>query len=148
VLTTTDGWIREVSNGGYYVHKKLIPKKSDNGSLSLSTSAASTVKNYHVIRYADVLLWYAEALIETGEYAKGGEYINQIRARAANSYLGAADPETLAPATEGHRWYDLTRWGIAHTEINKFVSFEKAYFYEIILSLAIENKKEYEKLCQ
>lgn len=178
VLTTTDGWIREASNGGYYIHKKLIPKKADNGSLSLSTSAASTTKNFHLIRYADVLLWYAEALIETNEHTKAGEYINKVRARAANSYLKAADPETLEEttssyklddkvnnkvkdnaagnyriglypasqfaskekataalrferrmelATEGHRWYDLTRWGIAHSEVNKFIDFEKKY---------------------
>jgi hypothetical protein len=178
VLTTTDGWVREASNGGYYLNKKLIPKKSDNGSLSLSTTAASTTKNFHIIRYADVLLWYAEALIEAGDYAKAGEYINQVRARAANSYILAADPETMEPttspykledkvkntvkdnaagnyriglypaaqftskesatqalrferrmelATEGHRWYDLVRWGIAHTEVNKFLNFEKRY---------------------
>ncbi|MDH6357100.1 RagB/SusD family nutrient uptake outer membrane protein [Parabacteroides sp. PF5-9] len=175
VLTKTDGWIREPSNGGYYIHKKLIPKKADNGSLSLSTSAASTTKNFHLVRYADVLLWYAEALIETGEHTKAGEYINKVRARAANSFVEATDAD-LVPATspykledkvngktidnaagnyriglypasqfaskekatealrferrielatEGHRWYDLTRWGIARTEINNFVEFEK-----------------------
>jgi hypothetical protein len=30
-------------------------------------------------------------------------------------------------ANEGHRWYDLARWGVAHTEINKFTGFERRY---------------------
>ncbi|MDR2969566.1 MAG: RagB/SusD family nutrient uptake outer membrane protein [Tannerellaceae bacterium] len=178
VLTRTDGWIRESSSGGYYVHKKLIPKKSDNGALSLSTSASSTVKNFHLFRYADVLLMYAEALIETGNHVGARQYINEVRARAVNSYLLAADATTLAPttssyvfddkvnnktvantagnyrlglypesqfvskekalealrferrmelATEGHRWFDLVRWNIAHTEINKFIEFEQKH---------------------
>lgn len=178
VLTTSDGWVREATNGGYYLNKKLIPKKSDNGALSLSTSAGSTVKNFHLFRYADLLLMYAEALIETGDHAGAREYINQVRARAVNSYLLAADETTLLPttssyvlddkvnnttaantagnyrlglypesqfsskekaiealrferrmelATEGHRWFDLARWGIVSTEVNDFVAFERKH---------------------
>lgn len=86
-----DGWIREVTNGGYYVNKKPIPKKADRGSLAISNQAVSSAKNYHIIRYADVLLLYAETLIETGDLAGARELINTVRARAANSYLAAAD---------------------------------------------------------
>lgn len=42
-------------------------------------------KNIDIIRYADVLLWRAEALIEVGRHAEALPLINQIRARAANS---------------------------------------------------------------
>lgn len=173
-----DGWIREPSNGGPYLNKKNIGKQADRGSLSVSTSAGSTAKNYHIIRYADLLLWYAEALIETGNPAGAREYVNQVRARAANSYVKAIDPATLFETTseyrmddkvnnktgenaasnyriglypesqfaskekalqalrferkiemtlEGHRWYDLARWGIVADELNNFVSYEKKY---------------------
>jgi len=95
IPTILDGWIRDVSNGGLYMNKKDIPRKADKGNLSLPTETASTAKNYHLIRYADILLWYAEALIETGQYQEAGKYINQIRRRAANYYVKAADAETM-----------------------------------------------------
>lgn len=95
IPTTIDGWIREVTNGGYYLNKKNIPLKADKGTSSISTSASSTTKNFHLIRYADLMLWYAEALIETGEHQRAGEYINAVRARAANSYVKSADSETM-----------------------------------------------------
>lgn len=170
-----DGWVRDVSNGGLYLNKKNIPRKADKGSLSNTTQTLSTAKNFHLIRYSDVLLWYAEALIELGQPQQAGEYINQVRARAANSYVKAVDPETmietsstyvlddkingkqdanaaanyrigLYPASqfatkekalealrwerrielamEGHRWYDLARWGIASEVLNDFLKYE------------------------
>ena len=30
-------------------------------------------------------------------------------------------------ALEGHRWYDLVRWGIASEELNSFVKYEAQY---------------------
>jgi starch-binding outer membrane protein, SusD/RagB family len=44
-----------------------------------------TSKNIDIIRYADVLLWKAEALIELGRHAEALPLINQVRARAKNS---------------------------------------------------------------
>jgi hypothetical protein len=41
--------------------------------------------NIQIIRYADVLLWKAEALIELGRHTEALPLINQIRERAANS---------------------------------------------------------------
>lgn len=37
-----------------------------------------------MIRFADVLLWAAEAEVEVGSLAKAQEYVNRVRARAAN----------------------------------------------------------------
>ncbi len=42
-------------------------------------------KNWEIIRYADVLLWKAEALIELNRSLEALPLINQIRARANNS---------------------------------------------------------------
>ena len=44
-----------------------------------------SAKNIDIIRYADVLLWRAEALIELGRQDEALPLINQIRARAKNS---------------------------------------------------------------
>lgn len=173
-----DGWVRDIANGGPYLNKKSQPKKADKGSLSVATETSSTAKNFHLVRYADVLLWYAEVLIHDGEYAKAGEYINEVRARAANSYVRAVDPSTMEStaspyvlddkvngktgtnaaanyrmglypptqfaskdgalaalrferklelAMEGHRWYDLARWGIIYDELSDYIAYEKKY---------------------
>ena len=45
----------------------------------------SSSKNWAIIRYADVLLMKAEALIELGREAEALPLINQVRQRAANS---------------------------------------------------------------
>ncbi len=45
----------------------------------------ANTKNKIVLRYADVLLWKAEALIELGRQAEALPLINQIRTRAGNS---------------------------------------------------------------
>ena len=37
-----------------------------------------------MIRFADVLLWAAEAEVEVGSLAKAQEYVNRVRSRAAN----------------------------------------------------------------
>ncbi|MFC6097975.1 RagB/SusD family nutrient uptake outer membrane protein [Flavobacterium qiangtangense] len=90
------------------------------------------------IRFADALLWKAEALLETNDYAGAIEIINQIRnrARTTPSATGVVPPAgTLPdrptssdPATikgwliaerrvelgfENQRMLDLKRWGIA-----------------------------------
>jgi hypothetical protein len=176
VPLTIDGWIREIAYGGVYLNKKNIPNNADRGSLAVPTSAASSAKNFHLIRYADILLMYAEALIETGNPAGAREYVNQVRTRAAKAYVGAVDFDTMEPAEseyvlddlvngtknanaagnyrvglypdsqfaskenalkalrferhiemglEGHKWFDLARWGTAEAELNAFLAFER-----------------------
>jgi hypothetical protein len=84
--------------------------------------------NFPVIRYADVLLMYAEALNEDG-YAPDGEAftaLNRVRGRVGLPAKTAADLPTQAAfrdavlrerrvelAFEGHRWFDLVRTGRA-----------------------------------
>jgi hypothetical protein len=99
---------------------------------------APTNKVY--IRMADVLLWKAEAYLESGNYTSAITIINQVRARARNSVTagGTTPPAGTLPdrpastdkATvkswlvserrvelgfESQRMADLKRWGIAKT---------------------------------
>jgi hypothetical protein len=93
----------------------------------------------------------AEAEIEAGTLSKAQEYINRVRTRAANpagfvpnspvnyqikTYAAPfADQETarkavrferrLELAMEGHRFFDLVRWGIADQVLNAYVNVEK-----------------------
>jgi starch-binding outer membrane protein, SusD/RagB family len=45
----------------------------------------SSTKNWDIIRYSDVLLWKAEALIELGRHAEALPLINRLRSRASTS---------------------------------------------------------------
>ena len=94
-----------------YVYKYLDPSATANGEGS---------NNYPIIRYADVLLMYAEAL---NEQAAGNVdaflVVNRLRRRAGLSDLtGLTQAQfrdaillerRLELAFEGHRWYDLAR---------------------------------------
>src|SRR6185295_13820343 len=56
--------------------------------------------NYVAIRYADVLLWYAEALNELGNSSQALGPLNEVRKRARESHL----------------YFDLIRYGQAYAE--------------------------------
>lgn len=77
--------------------------------------------NYRYIRYADVLLMYAEAVVSGGKQGSITPLaaINQVRARESVdmpslSTVGMEDIErerVLEFTEEGHRFFDLLRWG-------------------------------------
>lgn len=54
--------------------------------------------NIDIIRYADVLLWKAEALIELGRQAEALPLINEVRQRAANSTQRTKLPDGSNPS--------------------------------------------------
>lgn len=104
-------------------------------SIPFINNDKSTV-NWYVLRYADVLLLYAEALNEwkggptTDAYAA----INKVRKRGYGNTGNYALPQNMDQATfreavrkerayelafEGHRRLDLVRWGIYYETIQK-----------------------------
>ncbi|RNI28805.1 RagB/SusD family nutrient uptake outer membrane protein [Rufibacter latericius] len=81
--------------------------------------------NWRFIRYADVLLMYAEAINATSGPANAYQYVDRVRQRAGLAPLSTAMPnlsqaqflnqlkhERITELSgEGHRWNDLARWG-------------------------------------
>ncbi|MCW9707895.1 RagB/SusD family nutrient uptake outer membrane protein [Fodinibius salsisoli] len=79
-----EGWARTPSVYGYYSTMKET-QHPDSPSLKAVGPFFASSKNTIIIRYADVLLWKAEALIELGRQGEALPIINQIRERAQNS---------------------------------------------------------------
>jgi hypothetical protein len=83
----------------------------------------STPQNAHILRYADILLTYAECIMEIeGGVSSNPEALdvfNQVRQRAGLEPLDMIDKEIVLHerrvefAFEGHRWFDLLRSGRA-----------------------------------
>jgi hypothetical protein len=81
--------------------------------------------NWRYIRYADVLLMYAECLNATGSTPAAYAHVDRVRERAGLAPLSVVMPnldqaqfleqlkhERITELTgEGHRWNDLSRWG-------------------------------------
>ncbi len=90
--------------------------------------------NIRVMRYAEVYLLAAEAYLGNGDPANAATMINYVRARPSVNYtpLTSATWEDLKyeRATElcyeGHRFYDLVRWGDAE-EVLGDLGFESKY---------------------
>jgi hypothetical protein len=88
--------------------------------------------NYRLVRYADILLLYAEVLNELDQRGTAAGYVNIVRARANMAPLATAYPAALLDKDafrdrlktervlelcgESVRWADLKRWGDLDTK--------------------------------
>ncbi|MFC0772383.1 RagB/SusD family nutrient uptake outer membrane protein [Terrimonas alba] len=77
-------WARTPTIYGPYSTMKEMLRPDDPGLRKVGPFFG-TAKNSDIIRYADVLLWKAEALIELGRQNEALPLINQLRVRARNS---------------------------------------------------------------
>lgn len=147
-------WIRDQSFAGPYSPIKFVFYKSQDKTLTDGSSWTDgySAINYNIIRYADVLLMAAECEVEVGSLATALSYVNLVRNRAkgttyvktsagANAanyqispYTAFSDKTTATTAIrferklelsgEGHRFYDLVRWGIAAATLNSYIAYE------------------------
>lgn len=110
---------------GYY-NRKYLPRNVDTQPDVNLTNP----NNYRAIRYADVLLMAAEALVRAGlndDLARS--YVNQVRNRAGLADTEASGDQLLEVIYnerrleligEGHRFFDLVRTGRAAQFIQGF----------------------------
>jgi starch-binding outer membrane protein, SusD/RagB family len=106
------------SETGYSIRKYFGANNAEGAAYSPNGQAG--FNNERWLRYAEVLLLYAEALIENNRAADGMNVINnEIRVRAGLGDSPIADPvqalrheRRVELAFEAHRWFDITRWGI------------------------------------
>lgn len=205
-------WIRDQSYAGPYSPKKNVYWQATQDQFYNGNSwAPGTAQNVSIIRFADVLLLAAEAEANLDNYEKAREYVNRVRARAANpeswvtnkyneafakavvgseaemlasgaqvgewvvrtdrnstfvllkgtadninnwqeyttpnykveeypvgSFKGREDAlekiyfeRKLELAMEGHRFFDLSRWGIAEKALNDFFAYEGSLYPDV-----------------
>ena len=124
----------------YYNNKTSL---SEGGTFPAIDHHSRSPLNYRLVRAADILLIYAEAALESGRDITGAKWaLEEVRSRARSN---ASDPMALPAfpayrgysddaaslrdairherrvelAMEGHRWFDLVRWGIAAQVLDK-----------------------------
>ena len=150
----SNSWVRDAGVYGNF-HTMRHQQLANSSSYLKLGPFMGTARNYDILRYDDIILMQAEAYIETGQHDKALPLINQIRMRAAASTarLKKADgtfasiynikpypavewtqafarkalqwERRLEFATEGARFFDLVRWGIAESTLNNYISVEK-----------------------
>ncbi len=150
----SNSWVRDAGVYGNF-HTMRFQQLASSSSYFKLGPFMGTAKNYDILRFDDVLLMQAEAYIQLGQHEKALDIINQIRNRAAASTgrLKKADgtfaskynvkpyssivwtqnfawkalmwERRIEFATEGSRFFDLVRWGIAEQTLNGYISKEK-----------------------
>ncbi|WP_026993977.1 RagB/SusD family nutrient uptake outer membrane protein [Flectobacillus major] len=116
---------KSVSMSTSYVNAQGITVEYNYIKKYLDTPITSgdSEDNFPVLRYADVLLMYAEALNETGKPIDALPFLNRVRQRAglaskttlsqAEMRLALEQERRIELSFEGHRWFDLVRTGRA-----------------------------------
>ena len=157
----TDKWCRLKEVYGEYSGKKGLIDPSSPDMVQGFPWGASAL-DFKLIRYADILLLKAEALIENnGDLLAARDLINQVREKAKRSVDLNYTPVDIDPtkanykvesytdancnwtqeyarqavrherrvelAMEGHRWFDLVRWGNVVEVMNNYFVSEAQY---------------------
>ena len=151
ILVPTDEQIEtpapEIYCGDRMLNRKYaMYNDGTNGGIYKLAHATRSPKNNIQIRYADVLLMYAEACCESGDLPSAKSALKEVRDRAGLSqfpYTAVIQGQTVTfndnqedlrkairherrveLAMEGHRWFDLTRWGIAKETMDTYMAGE------------------------
>jgi tetratricopeptide (TPR) repeat protein len=136
-------WVRNQFNAGPYNVIKNIVEQARRDT-DMGTGGASN-NPYNMIRFADVLLWAAECEVEVGSLAKAEEYVNRVRARAANpegwvkTYVDPANPSAGFTDTPAANYKVGLYAGDFETKGQSFA--RKAVYFERRLELALEHHR-------
>ena len=146
ILNPTDDEIenpaQEIYFGCRFLNKKYAMINPDKSYARLAHATRGAINN-KVIRYADVLLMYAEACCELNNLTPAKWALEEVRKRARGNalvlpafpYGTYSDNQTdlrkairherrVELAMEGHRWFDLVRWGIAKETMDAYAQTE------------------------
>ena len=177
VPSNVTAFIRDYTNGGMYLNKKNHAWKAERDGHASTSHPVATQVNYHIIRFAEILLMRAEVAYFENDYATVIDIVNQIRTRAANFFVAAeagseaeytmndlVNGEVVEGAAanyaiglyddtyetkekawdalereyrlefgmEGHRWFDIARWGVVAQRLNAYAASESNYLGKFV----------------
>ncbi|MEX0944323.1 MAG: RagB/SusD family nutrient uptake outer membrane protein [Balneolaceae bacterium] len=177
-------WVRDPNFGGEYNSKKNVHEIA-SGSQSNVGWVPSQLNgvNFHLYRYADMLLLLAEAEVEHGSLENARAIVNEIRARAAVGVQGPGDDASTisvpiddpsitwadyqvgqypGPWTnqatarqavrwerrvelgmEGHRFFDLRRWGTYQDVLNAYIQVERTRLAKLGNAAPLEGRHQW-----
>lgn len=145
-------WVRNQSFGGPYGPIKNVYYQKEQNILSEKVGSTGNANNARLVRYADIILLSAEVAVEENDLTTALNLVNMVRERAGKCVVTGADgtpaanylvkkyasfqnqeyarkavrfERRLELAMEGHRFFDLVRWGIAAETINAYLEVEK-----------------------
>lgn len=151
-----------------HTRAELAEKSAGTGSWGQAVNALS----FPLMRFSDVLLMAAEAEAQAGTLDNATAHVNTVRARAANEASFVKNPDGTPAANykvglypvfaskdeamkaimeerrlefgmEGHRKFDLVRWGIADVVLNAYVNFEKNYIPKFVNARFTKGQDEF-----
>lgn len=131
---------QNATQSGYY-SKKFLQEEVP----SLQGSTVRSTSPYIMLRYAEILLNYAEAQHMLGNEGEARTYVNMVRKRTSVNMPdvtegGAAllariqNERCIELAFEGHRYFDVRRWKIANVT-------ESADIMGVTISKMLDNSK-------
>jgi hypothetical protein len=147
-----EGW--NASYTGYY-NRKYVDESVDGPG---STNSSSP--NWPYIRYAEILLNYAEAKFNLGDEATAREYVNKVRSRPSVSMPDVTDTganllerikneRRVELYLEEHRFFDMRRWKLEvpendflmkmNVELNVTTG-EKTFFLTPLIEFALPGR--------
>ena len=107
--------VQGLYDNSFWLAFKQIIRKADTDGNKYGDNIR--LNNYVVMRYAEVLLNYAEACLNTGDQSEAKKYINMIQERAGSKTISqTVDMDVLKREKsyelwlEGCRWFDVMRW--------------------------------------
>ena len=107
--------VQGLYGNSFWLAFKQIIRGADTGGRAYGDNIR--LNNYLIMRYAEVLLNYAEACLQTGDASTAKTYINMIQERAGSQTISASvDMDVLKKEKsyelwlEGCRWFDVMRW--------------------------------------
>ena len=107
--------VQGLYDNSFWLAFKQVMRKADTDGNKYGDNIR--LNNYVVMRYAEVLLNYAEACLNTGDQDEAKKYINMIQERAGSKTISqTVDMDVLKKEKsyelwlEGCRWFDVMRW--------------------------------------
>ena len=150
-----NAWIRDAKYAGPFVTIKTMIPVSQFATNAAPGANYLTGLDVNIIRLADVWLMAAECEVEANNLPGALKLVNDVRKRAATlpakktgtganaaaynvkpypAFASQADARTavrterrIELAMEGHRFFDLVRWGVAKSVLESYSTFEGSF---------------------